>query len=347
MPTRPPFQLGEYKIEAGTRQTVDLPVSTLSDHTPVSMSVHVIHGKKPGPTLFVSAAIHGDEVIGVEVVRRLLRTNGLNKLRGTLLAIPIVNSFGFMNHSRYLPDRRDLNRSFPGSPKGSLAARLADIFMEEIVARSDVGIDLHSASFHRTNLPQIRLTPSKPETMALAKAFSAPLILTSKIRPNSLRQAAQEKGVDILVYEAGEGLRFDEMAARVGTAGIIQVMRHLEMLPAKSSAKAKVKPILSSSSSWVRAPAGGLLRMFKSAGEEVKKGDVLGVVSDPFGETETEVIADAEGLIIGRTNLPVINEGDGLVHIAKINRKIDATATIDSLTTQLEQDPLFDEDEII
>ena len=347
MSVRPAFQLGKYKIEAGTRQTVDLPVSTLSDHTPVSMSVHVIHGKKPGPTLFVSAAIHGDEVIGVEIVRRLLRTTGLNKLRGTLLAIPIVNSFGFMNHSRYLPDRRDLNRSFPGSSKGSLAARLADIFMNEIVAHSDVGIDLHSASFHRTNLPQIRLTPSKPETMALAKAFAAPLILTSKIRPNSLRQAAQEKGVDILVYEAGEGLRFDEMAARVGTAGIIRVMRHLEMLPAKSSAKARVDPIISSSSSWVRSPAGGLLRMFKSTGEEVKKGDILGMVSDPFGEIETEVIADAEGLIIGRTNLPVINEGDGLVHIAKVNRKIDTTATIDSMTSQLEQDPLFDEDEII
>ncbi|MFD2205979.1 succinylglutamate desuccinylase/aspartoacylase family protein [Kiloniella antarctica] len=347
MPTRPPFEIGEFKIEAGTRKTIDLPVSFLSDHTPASMSVHVIHGKKPGPTLFVSAAIHGDEVIGAEIVRRLLRTSALNKLRGTLLAIPIVNSFGFMNHSRYLPDRRDLNRSFPGTPKGSLASRLAHIFMEEIVSRSDVGIDLHSASFHRTNLPQIRVTPHKPDTMALAKAFGAPLILTSKIRPNSLRESAHTKGVDILVYEAGEGLRFDEIAARVGVSGIVRVMRHLDMISTKSGAKPKVGSILSSSSFWVRSPAGGLLRLFKSAGDEVKKGDLLGVISDPFGEKETEILTQEEGLIIGRTNLPVINEGDGLVHIAKIRRDEDAAATIDGLTAQLEQDPLFDEDEII
>ena len=157
------------------------------------MSVHVVHGRRPGPTIFVSAAIHGDEVIGVEIVRRLLRTASLDQPEGHPAGDSDRQQFGFLNHSRYLPDRRDLNRSFPGSTQGSLASRLAHLFMTEIVARSDLGIDLHSAAIHRTNLPQIRVSPSKPETMELAQAFGAPLILTSQcVRPGSLRQPAQE-----------------------------------------------------------------------------------------------------------------------------------------------------------
>lgn len=347
MGDRPAFKLGARRIAPGSRETVDLPVSVLSDHTPVSMSVHVVHGRRPGPVLFVSAAVHGDEIIGVEIVRRLLRAANLDSLKGTLLAIPIVNSFGFLNHSRYLPDRRDLNRSFPGSAEGSLAARLAYIFLQEIVVRSDVGIDLHSAAIHRTNLPQIRVSPSKPETMALAKAFGAPLIMTSKIRDGSLRQAAQKKGIDVLLYEAGEGLRFEEFAVRAGVTGILRVMHQLAMISGKGITKLKVAPVRSSSSYWLRAPAGGLLRMFKAPGDPVAKGDVLGVISDPFGEVETEIVVQDGDLLIGRTNLPVVNEGDGLFHIAKLQRKDDAGATIDSLAAQLDADPMFDEDEII
>lgn len=346
--TRPAaFVIGSRRIAAGTRETVDLPVSVLSDHTPVTMSVHVVHGRRPGPTMFVSAAVHGDEVIGVEIVRRLLRAPNLDNLSGTLLAIPIVNSFGFLNHSRYLPDRRDLNRSFPGSARGSLAGRLAHLFMTEIVARSDVGIDLHSAAIHRTNLPQIRVSPRKPETMALAEAFGAPIILTSKIREGSLRQSARDHDVDILLYEAGEGLRFDEYAVRSGVSGCLRVMRQLGMISAKGIARPKAQPIRSAASFWLRAPAGGLLRTFKTTGESVAEGDVLGMVSDPFGEIETEILADRPGLVIGRTNLPVVNEGDGLFHVAEVRRSADSEATIDSLATQLEEDPLFDEDEII
>ena len=221
------FEIGDHKIAPGTRRTIDLPVSVLSDHTPVTMSVHVLHGSKPGPVMFVSAAVHGDEVIGVEIARRVLKApqleiQELDKLKGTLMVIPIVNAFGFLNHSRYLPDRRDLNRSFPGSLRGSLAGRLAHLFMSEIVNRSDYGIDLHSAAIHRTNLPQIRVSPSRADTLALAKAFGAPVILTSKVRDGSLRQAAQLKGTDVLVFEAGEGLRFDEMAIRAGVSGVLR-----------------------------------------------------------------------------------------------------------------------------
>jgi hypothetical protein len=347
MRDRASLEFGSKRIAPGTRATIDLPVSVLSDHTPVSMSVHIIHGRKPGPTMFVSAAVHGDEVIGVEIVRRLLRAPNLDGMKGTLLAVPIVNSFGFLNHSRYLPDRRDLNRSFPGSPVGSLASRLAHLFLTEIVSRSDVGIDLHSAAIHRTNLPQIRVSPTKPETMTLAKTFGAPLIVTSKIREGSLRQAAGDQGVDILLYEAGEGLRFDEYAVRTGVSGILRVMRYLDMISAKAVARPKHASIRSSSTYWLRSPAGGLLRTFKTIGEDVAQGDLLGIVSDPFGEIETEVVVEHDGLLIGRTNLPIVNEGDALFHVADIKRSDDAAATIDGLASQLEQDPMFDEDEII
>ena len=347
VPVLPAFKIGSWEIPAGSRETIDIPVSVLSDHTPISMSVHVIHGRQPGPTLFVSAATHGDEVIGVEVVRRLLQSAKIKNIKGTLLAIPIVNAYGFMNHSRYLPDRRDLNRSFPGSPSGSLAARLAHIFMSEIVARSDVGIDLHSAAIHRTNLPQIRVTPNMPKSKELARVFGAPLTLTSPVRDKSLRASAQASGVDVLVYEAGEGLRFDEFSVRAGVSGTLRVMRHLKMIPKTAISKSSVQSISSGSSFWTRASIGGLLRTHKTIGEEVKSGDLLGVISDPFGDKDTEILAEQEGLVMGRTNLPVVNEGDALFHIAKISKSIDAEAKIDELASQLVDEALLDEDEII
>ncbi len=347
MPKREAFILGGHEIAPGTRKTIDLPVSVMSDHTPVTLSVHVVHGRRPGPTMFVSAAIHGDEIIGVEIVRRLLRTKNLDTMSGTLLAIPIVNSLGFMTHSRYLPDRRDLNRCFPGSAKGSLAARLANLFMNEVVKKSDVGIDLHSAAIHRTNLPQIRVSPSKSETVELAKIFGAPLILTSKIREGSLRFSAHEEGVDILLYEAGEGLRFDEFAIRAGVSGILRVMKHLKMISSRGVPALRTPSIISKSSHWLRAPEGGLLRTYRTTGEEVKAGDVVAVVADPFGEIENEIVADHGGLIIGRANMPVVNEGDALFHIAKHSQNRTAEDRIESLVDQMDAEPLFDEDEII
>lgn len=346
MISRAPFKFGNKHVPSGARRTIDLPVSMLSDHTPVTMSVHVVHGSRPGPTLFVSAAVHGDEVMGVEVARRLLRVPQLQSLKGTLLVVPIVNAFGFLNHSRYLPDRRDLNRSFPGSEGGSLASRLSHLFMRAIVERSDFGIDLHSAAIHRTNMPQIRVSPSSEKTMGLADAFGAPVVITSTLREGSLRQSARNHGVDVLLYEAGEGLRFDELSARVGVSGILRVMHALEMLPTKGTPKASGKPVHADSSSWLRAPAGGLLRTFKPTGETVAAGQTLGIISDPFGEVEIEVQSRHDGIIVGRTTLPIVNEGDALFHIAFPETKKRDTASA-HLSAEMKVDPLFDEDEII
>lgn len=343
---RAAFEIAGHHIAAGCVKVVNLPVSILPDHTPVNLSVEVHHGKREGPTMFVSAAVHGDEVIGVEIVRRLLRTPQLAHLRGTLLVVPVVNSFGFLNRSRYLPDRRDLNRCFPGHPSGSLGSRLAHIFLNEIVLRCDSGIDLHSAAVHRTNLPQIRISPRDTVTAEMATAFGAPVVLISPLRDGSLRAEAASRGTSVLLYEAGEGLRFDEMAVRAGVAGILRVMRSLSMLPAKGIAKAKAKPYVCKSSSWVRAPAGGLLRTFRAEGELVETGDVLASVADPFGAVETDITAPSSGILIGRAILPVVNEGDAVFHLAQLSPKA-ADDTVEGLSQQLESDPLFDEDEII
>lgn len=347
MVKRAPFRIGQQTVAPGTRRTVDLPVSVMSDHTPVTMSTHVIHGRRDGPVVFVSAGVHGDEIIGVEIVRRLLRMPSLKSLRGTLIAVPIVNAFGFLSNSRYLPDRRDLNRCFPGTEGGSLASRLAHIFMDEIVARCDLGIDLHSAAVHRTNMPQIRISPNHRETFRLARVFGAPVILYSRLREGSLRAAAKESGVDVLLYEAGEALRFDEMAVRAGVSGILRVLRDRQMLPSKGISKPTRKSLVSISSRWLRAPQGGLLRSFKSEGDMVEAGETLAVVSDPFGEVEIPVDADRAGLIVGRTVFPSVNEGDALFHVAQVADTDDAEETLEFLSTQLEEDPLFDEDAII
>ena len=344
--TRGAFEIAGAEVSRGTRKSITLPVSILPDHTPVGLQIEVHHGKKPGPTMFVSAAVHGDEVIGVEIVRRLLRTPQLKSLRGTLLVVPVVNSYGFLSRSRYLPDRRDLNRCFPGHPSGSLGSRLAHIFLQEVVLRCDMGIDLHSAAIHRTNLPQVRISPSDTRTRRMAKDFGAPVVLTSPLRDGSLRAVAQEHDVPILLYEAGEGLRFDEMAVRAGVAGILRVMRGQDMLPAKGIARPRAAPLLCDSSSWLRAPAGGLLRTFRAEGEHVSKGDLLATVSDPFGAVDTDLVAPASGILIGRAILPIVNEGDAVFHLARVSAKA-SVDTVDDLTSQLETDPLFDEDEII
>ena len=337
MAARPAFQIGKEEIAAGQRRIVHLPVSVLSDHTPVNLSVEVIHGRRDGPVMFVSAAIHGDEVIGVEIVRRLLATP-LHRMRGTLLVVPIVNTYGFLSRSRYMPDRRDLNRSFPGSVAGSLAARLAYLFVTEVVGRSSLGIDLHSAAIHRTNLPQIRISTGNPDTMLLAQIFGAPVILTAAERPGSLRREGRARGVEVLLYEAGEGLRFDETAVRTGVTGILRVMRHVGMI-AGAGARARPVPVLCASSQWLRAPAGGLLRTFRGDGDKVQAGDVLAVISDPFGQQEIALRALWPGIVVGRTILPVVNEGDAIYHIGRV-----ATPGI---LPAAASDVVFDEDEII
>jgi predicted deacylase len=284
----------------------------------------------------VSAALHGDEINGVEIIRRLLKRKSLENLRGTLIAIPIVNSFGFIHHSRYLPDRRDLNRVFPGSGTGSLASRIADLFMREIVSHCTHGIDLHTGSNHRFNLPQVRASLKDKETKMLAQAFGAPVMVHSKTRDGSLREAVSELGIPMLLYEAGEALRFDELSIRTGLRGILSVMRIIGMLPQKPSKRSHhVFP--SSVSKWVRAPISGILSQRAEIGRQVEKGEIIGVVNDPYGVTEQVITAPVSGVIIGRLQLPLVYQGDALFHIAVLEGDPDAGKIVEELTSDFEQ----------
>jgi len=330
-----PLYINGVTFSAGTRSTIELPVGRLYTHTPMTMPVHVVKGKKSGPRLFISAAIHGDEINGVEIIRRLLKLPALKRLKGTIIAVPIVNIHGLINHSRYLPDRRDLNRSFPGSEKGSLAARLAHLFMKEIVSQSTHGIDLHTGALHRDNLPQIRANMDDEETEKLARAFDVPVMISSNLRDGSLREAAAEHGIPMLLYEAGEALRFDEISIRAGVKGIVNVMRTLEMLPpSRSKTKKHLEPVVARSSSWIRASDSGILRAMVPLGSRVKKNTLLGVVADPFGETEANIVSTFNGIVIGRTNLPLVNEGDALYHIARFEDIHEIEAKVDKFHEQ-------------
>ncbi|MBF0161730.1 MAG: succinylglutamate desuccinylase/aspartoacylase family protein [Magnetococcales bacterium] len=333
------FHIQGLVVKPGGQGRLDMPISLLSNQIPLHLSLHVLHGRRPGPVLFLSAAVHGDEIIGVEIIQRLRRLQILRHLRGTLLCIPIVNVHGFIAHTRYLPDRRDLNRSFPGSATGSLAAQLAHLFVQEVVSRSHYGIDIHSATMHRRNLPQIRIAPDNATLRQMAIAFQAPIIIEAPLRPGSMREAAQARGVEVLLFEAGEGLRLDEGSIRIGVRGIVGVMRSLGMLPPakeKSGGLPRSDPIFSQKSQWIRAPMSGLLKSGSSIGDVVSGQDLLGVVADPIGDTCWEVRANQSGLIIGRTELPVVNQGDALFHIALAPR-----------AEPLSSDPLLDEDEIV
>ncbi|MDY6943691.1 MAG: succinylglutamate desuccinylase/aspartoacylase family protein [Pseudomonadota bacterium] len=340
-----PVVINGHTIRAGERLTVDLPAGRLYTHAPMTIPVHIVSGKRHGPRLFISAAIHGDEINGVEIIRRLLKLPLMKRLRGTVLAVPIVNVHGFINHSRYLPDRRDLNRSFPGSEKGSLAARIAHIFMTEIVANSTHGIDLHTGARHRSNLPQIRANLEDPETERLARAFDVPVIISSTLRDGSLREVAAEQGIPSLLYEAGEALRFDELSIRAGVKGITNVMRALDMLPAaKRAATYRREPVVARSSTWVRAPESGVLRALVPLGGRVERGTLLGVVADPFGEREIELTSSYDGIVIGRTNLPLVNEGDALFHVGRFERPDAVEAKMDAFHEELSPDGLGEPD---
>jgi hypothetical protein len=326
-----PLIIGDTSVLPGESKTIDIPLAAMVTHNDVEMTVRVINGKKPGPCLFISAAIHGDEINGVEIIRRLLKLKQLKRISGTVVAIPIVNVHGFITNSRYLPDGRDLNRSFPGSQKGSLAGRIAYTFFKDIVSKCTHGVDLHTGARHRSNLPQIRADLSNPDTMQLACAFGVPAVIDSKLRDGSLRSVANDAGIPLLLYEAGEALRFDEVAIRAGVRGILNIMRELGMLPKVKPRSSLRKPVISNSTSWVRAPYSGVLRALVPLGAKAEKGSVLGLIGDPMGISEYQVIAPDEGIVIGRTYLPLVHEGEALFHLAYYEKKTD------KVVDQLEQ----------
>ncbi len=312
---REAFEISGTKIEPGTRGNIEIPLAMLYTHTQMTIPVEVLHGREAGPRLFVCAALHGDEINGIEIIRRVLDSVQVENMRGTLVAVPIVNVFGFVYESRYLPDRRDLNRSFPGSQRGSLASRLAHLFSSEVVYRCTHGIDLHTAAPPRTNLPQIRANLKDGETRRIAEAFAAPVLIDSTSPAGSLRRVATGRGIPFLLYEGGEPMRFNESAIEMGVNGVLRVLWALDML-AEPIAPDVAPSVEVTRTTWIRARQSGILQLDVSMGEQVKRRQKLGDISDPFGSSTLNLTAPRDGLVIGRTISPLVHRGDAVLHLA-------------------------------
>jgi predicted deacylase len=313
--------IGAHSFSRGERGFVELPFGRSIMHTDLCFGVHVFRGRKSGPRLLVSAGVHGDEINGVEIARRLRASKSVTRLTGDLIIVPIVNVPAFVARSRYLPDRRDLNRLFPGSAVGSHGARCAHVFMTEVASKCTHVLDLHTASNNRTNLPQVRVDFGLEGNRSFAGAFRAPVVINSSSPAGSFREALTNLGIHAAVYEAGAEMTLDMPAVRFGQRGIVNVMRYLGMLKPSSSkagraTKAKTKTAFCKKSSWLRAPTGGIFRAQVPLGRAVSPDIAIGIVADPFSNQETPVFPDNEGIIIGRTNAPLVDEGDALFHIA-------------------------------
>lgn len=301
----------------GRAQRADLPVAQLPTQDELSIPIEVVNGVEPGPKLWVNAAIHGDEINGVEIVRALLDELQPDQLAGALIAVPIVNVFGLVHGSRYLPDRRDLNRSFPGREDGSLAARLAHLFMVEIVDQCTHGIDLHTGSNERTNLPHLRADLSDERTRAFAEALGAPIMLDSSAPRGSLRSAVQRLKKPIVAFEAGESGRLEPKAVRIGLEGILRVMDYLGMREHADRPR-NYTPREAGKKAWIRAGRAGILRLRRKAGDRVEEGDCLGTIGDAFDADLCEVCAPFDGIVLSHLNNPLVHQGDAVIHLASL-----------------------------
>jgi predicted deacylase len=315
---RAPFEISGVSAPAGKLTEVELHVARLPTGMWMSLPVGVLHGNAPGPVIWVSAAIHGDELNGIPIIRHVLDRIDPTELSGTVLAVPAVNVFGLIQESRYLPDRRDLNRCFPGSKRGSSAAQLAHLFMSEIVARCELGLDLHTGSGGRTNLPQLRCDLDEPGTLRLAREFGAPVLVHARVRDGSLRAAARELDKIVLVYEAGEANRFDAQGINMGVGGVLRVMKALQMIPHGVEAPTE-PPRISRASSWVRAKRTGFCEMLLPLGSEVSAGDAVAVVFDALGRDRSLVRTKIDGALIGHVTSPIVHRGDAVAHVAVLS----------------------------
>jgi len=341
-----PFLIADRKVQPGDRVQFDLPAAQLYTHTPLDMTVEVIHGRRPGPALLVCAAIHGNELNGVEIIRRLRTLPALNTMAGTLVLVPVVNLHGFIHQSRYLPDRRDLNRCFPGSEAGSLGSRVAYLFFNEIVRRCSHVVDLHTAAVHRDNLPQIRAALDDPVVRAMAEGFSIPVIVNAGLIPNSLRAEAGAIGIPVVTYEAGEALRLSEKCIVTGVRGVINTMRQLGMVRSVRRKTGQVAPNVATSTRWFRATNDGLFRPRVGLGDRVRQGDLLGLITSPFESSEADVTSTVDGIVIGVNNLPLVNEGEALFHVALFGESGAVDREITAYDTVIESDPLYEVDRV-
>jgi predicted deacylase len=310
---RPPLTIAGKRIKRG--ETCDLRLQFSESYTGLSISVplRVIAAPKRGPVVFMTALVHGDELNGLGILRELLLEQPLNLTRGTVIAVPAVNVYGLEAHSRYLPDRRDLNRSFPGTSTGSLTSRLAHTVFNEIVSKCDYGIDFHTAAQGRTNFPNVRGGLSNPEVKDLARAFGAGLIVDGDGPDGSLRAEAVKAGVPTIILEAGETWKIEPGIVELGVRGATNVLKRLDMMegdPMDPPFQSLIRK-----TAWLRAERGGVLKYHVAPGEVVKKDQLLAVNLDIFGGEQNRLISPVDGVILGMSTMPLAKPGDAIFHI--------------------------------
>lgn len=303
-------------IAPGEQKLVQLNIARLPTGTLIDIPVHVFNGKKPGPTVLIQAGLHGDEINGVETLRRLLQDDFFTVKRGAVVVVPILNIFGFIHFSRDVPDGKDVNRSFPGSRNGSLASRIAHTYTEQILPQVDYGIDLHTGGSQRHNHPQVRYTTDDVKSKELAEVFGAPFYFASRLITGSFRKAMFKMGVPTMVYEAGESMRFDENAIATGVKGIQNVLTHLGMLP-KGTGTPSAPSIHLDQTRWVRAPRAGMFIPQVKNGQKVEKGQIMGLVADTYAKKNKKVKAAFEGHVLCVNHQAVVNQGDALFHLGR------------------------------
>lgn len=303
-------------ILPGENRFIEIDVARLPSGTIIHMPIHVYRSLEPGPCILLSGGLHGDEVNGVEIVRRVIQSNWTtNLLKGTIIALPIINVYGFNQFSRDVPDGKDVNRSFPGNQDGSLASIVANLVTNKILPHIDYGIDFHTGGASRTNYPQIRYAAKDEKAANIASIFNAPYTMHSPLISGSLRATADQLGKPIVVYEGGESLRFDPFAIKEALKGVRRVLLHENMIEDKEPKKKS--SILLKNSSWVRAEASGLFVPKKVSGKKVRTGQVIGVIDNPYNHFSQHVLSPKDGYIVGHNNMPLVHRGDALFHIAE------------------------------
>jgi predicted deacylase len=308
------IKIDRYSIKEGSNSFIELYIARLPSGTEIHLPIHIFRSKVKGPTILLSGGLHGDEVNGIEIVRRMVSGKSFTKLKcGSIIAMPIINIFGFLNFSRDVPDGKDVNRSFPGNESGSLASLVAYTISTHILPNIDFGIDFHTGGSSRTNFPQVRISDKDKLGQDVAQRFQAPYTLRSPLIEGSLRKCAFDMGKSIVVYEGGESMRFSETAIEEAIRGTYRVLHSFNMI--SGSSKPKKPTQFFNSSKWLRAEMAGLFRSLKKSGQKVNQGDVLGIISDVAGQYQISVDCPENGYIVGHNNTPVVHKGDALFHI--------------------------------
>ena len=334
---KPGWSWPEGDLAPGERRDMAIHATQGFSGQALEIPIHVWRGKEDGPSVFVTAALHGDEINGTGAVREMVLDPGFELKSGCLLLVPVLNVLGFERHSRYLPDRRDLNRSFPGSDSGSMASRFAHRIFEEIILRSDFGIDLHSAAVRRTNYPHIRGDFSNPEVDRLARAFGTEIMVDTLGPKGSMRRAACDVGCPTILLEAGEVWKVEPTVVEVTHRGILSVLRSLNMVEGKA-----YKPefrIIAKKTVWLRAEAGGFLRFHAAPGELVEKGQTLATNTSLLGREQSTIVSPMDGVILGMTTLPSVAPGDPVLNIGRLRQPIER---IEKKVDNLTQDSLHE-----